>query len=346
MSARTTADARTGAGARRCVAVIGGAREDRAKAVAELLGEIGPEGSALLLTSSASHFRRALGASAETIVEFRDDDQEAHARAFAARLRSDFSRGPGLLLLDRNSSVAEAIGWEYLRRAAESGAWDLVVRELDGTTSALGRLEAPRRGAELVESLWPRNTRYAALAAGEHIDPVVLDAHEIAHTLDVLRGWLTGDAVESGVPAHDAGAEAGVDRRDGGEGTSLPPLTIVVAGEGEDAAAAAATAALLGARTAGAAPLGPPERIPAIDGLPSYRLEVSVPAEPDGTPAVIDGSLVLDFSGIRVSIDVGSVLARCLVHDSHFDPGDGVDTLTLTFVADRAMWPESMLARA
>jgi len=305
----------------RCVAVIGADRGDRAKLVAELLGETGPDSSALLLTASPKFFSGALGIDGSERLEIREDSQESHARAFAARLHDDGSRGPALLLRDRTSSLSESLGWEYFRRAAESGAWDLVIRELDGTTAALGRLEAPRRAAEIVELMWPRNVRFAALAAGENIDPVLLDAHEIGATLDVLDDWLT--------------AKGGA-----------TPLSVSVAGDGEDAAAAAAMAALLGAHTLDMEAQGPPIRVESVDSLPTYRLDVSVPAEPDAAPAVIDGKLVLDFSGIRVPLDVGSVLARCLVHAAEFEPGHGRGTLSVVFVADRAQWPESMLARA
>lgn len=309
-----------------CVAVIGGGREERAKAIEELLGEAGPEASAMLFTSSPNYFIRTLNCFGHGALDVRDDNAEILATSYSERLRSVGATGPRLLLLDRNSSLAEALSWEYLRRAVESSAWDLVIREMDGTTAALHRIEAPQQSADLVESLWPRNTRLAALAAGEHIDPAVLDAHEIASTLDVLTAWLSG--CNGAIPS------------------DLPAIRIVVAGTGEDVRNTTAMAALLGARTADANPVEPVRRVESVDGLPAYELVVSVPAEPDREPLVIDGRLRMFFSGVRADVEIGSVLARCLVHSVEFEPGSDVARLRIVFVANRSMWPESMIARA
>lgn len=228
-----------------CVVVVGGGRDERMKAIEGLLGEAGPEATAMVLTSSPSYFTKVLGGYGTETLDIRDDDAENLARAYGERLHSTEAQGPRLLLLDRNSSLAEALSWEYLRRAVESQAWNLVIREMDGTTAALHRIEAPRRSSDIIESLWPRNTRYAALAAGEHIDPAVLDAHEIAATLDVLISWLSGT------------------RR--GDAGDLPAIRIVVAGTGDDVRTTAAMAALLGAQTAEANPIEPMRRVDSIE---------------------------------------------------------------------------------
>ena len=280
----------------------------------------------MLLTSSPNYFTRALSGYRQEAVDIRDDNAETLASSYGERLRSDGATGPRLLLLDRNSSLAEALSWEYLRRAAESKAWGLVVREMDGTTAALHRIEAPQRSADLIESLWPRNTRFAALAAGEHIDPTILDAHEIASTLDVLTAWLSG--THGTVPA------------------DLPTIRIVVAGTGEDVRTTTAMAALLGARTEEADPVEPMRRVDSVDGLPAYELVVAVPAEPDREPVVIDGKVRMFFSGVRADVEIGSVLARCVVHAADFEQGVDTARLRIVFVANPSMWPESMIARA
>lgn len=314
------------ADATQCVVVIGGGRDERAKAIEELLGDAGPETTAMLFTSSPNYFTRTLSRFREDVLDVRDDNAETLAESYGERLRSVGPTGPRLLLLDRNSSLAEALSWEYLRRAVESQAWGLVIREMDGTTAALHRIEAPQQSADLIESLWPRNTRFAALAAGEHIDPSVLDAHEIASTLDVLTAWLSGS--------------------NGTVSAELPAIRIVVAGTGEDVRTTTAMAALLGARTAEANPVEPMRRVKPVDGLPTYELVVSVPAEPDREPVVIDGRLRMFFSGVRADVEIGSVLARCLVHDVDFEQGGDEARLRILFVANPSMWPESMIARA
>ena len=310
----------------KCVVVVGGGRDERVKAIEELLGDAGPEATAMLYTSSPNYFTRKLGSDRQEALDIRDDNAETLAAAYGDRLRSVGAAGPRLLLLDRNSSLAEALSWEYLRRAVESKAWDLVIREMDGTTAALHRIEAPQQSADLIESFWPRNTRFAALAAGEHIDPAVLDAHEIASTLDVLTAWLSGSS--GSVPA------------------DLPAIRIVVAGTGEDVRTTTAMAALLGARAAEANPVEPMRRVKSVDGLPTYELVVSVPAEPDREPVVIDGLLRMFFSGVRADVEIGSVLARCLVHQVDFEQGGDDARLRILFVANPSMWPESMIARA
>lgn len=309
-----------------CVVVVGGGRDERVKAIEELLGDAGPEATAMLYTSSPNYFTRKLGSDRQEALDIRDDNAETLAAAYGDRLRSVGAAGPRLLLLDRNSSLAEALSWEYLRRAVESKAWDLVIREMDGTTAALHRIEAPQQSADLIESFWPRNTRFAALAAGEHIDPAVLDAHEIASTLDVLTAWLSGSS--GSVPA------------------DLPAIRIVVAGTGEDVRTTTAMAALLGARAAEANPVEPMRRVKSVDGLPTYELVVSVPAEPDREPVVIDGLLRMFFSGVRADVEIGSVLARCLVHQVDFEQGGDDARLRILFVANPSMWPESLIARA
>lgn len=318
--------AREVAGPTQCVVVVGGGRDERVKAIEGLLGESGPDASAMLMTSSPTYFAKVLGGHRPDALDIRDDDAETLARAYGERLHSAEAQGPRLLLLDRNSSFAEALSWEYLRRAVESEAWNLVIREMDGTTAALHRIEAPRRSADIIESLWPRNTRYAALAAGEHIDPAVLDAHEIAATLDVLTSWLSGARRE--------------------EASALPSIRIVVAGTGEDVRATAAMAALLGAKTAEASPIEPMRRVDSVDGLPAYSLALAVPAEPDREPAVVDGALRLYFSGVRADVEIGSVLARCQVHSTEYRPQGDESRLEIVFVADPSMWPASMIAKA
>ncbi|HJE89598.1 MAG TPA: hypothetical protein K8V11_01135 [Dietzia timorensis] len=309
-----------------CVVIIGGGREERAKTIEELIGDAGPEATAMLYTSSPNYFTRKLSSYRQDVLDVRDDNAETLAASYGERLRSADATGPRLLLLDRNSSLAEALSWEYLRRAVESRAWGLVIREMDGTTAALHRIEAPQQSADLIESLWPRNTRFAALAAGEHIDPAVLDAHEIASTLDILTAWLSGSK--------------------GSVTADLPAISIVVAGTGEDVRTTTAMAALLGARAAETNPVEPVRRVEPVDGLPTYELVVSVPAEPDREPVVIDGRLRMFFSGVRADVEIGSVLARCLVHQVEFEQRGDEGRLRIVFVANPSMWPESMIARA
>lgn len=305
-----------------CVLVCGGDRADRARRIAELV-ERHQVPAALVLTSSPAFFRAALPQS----VEIRDDDPAALGVAYRERLACAAGRGPGLLLADPRGSLARSLSWEYLRRAVESAAWPLVVRELDGTFAALAELAIAREAADLVEQYWPRNTRYAALAAGDNLDPALRDAHEIAGTLEIVCGWLSG-ALASHDPADERPSHLEVE---------------IVAGADSDLAAV--VSGLLGADSPGAVPVRPPERIEPVDGLPAYVLDVAVPAEPDAMPDVIDGELRVRFGGVPVSVPLGGVLARCTVRECRYLAREkGGPRLELTFVANPHLWPESLIS--
>lgn len=302
-----------------CVLVCGGSRADRARRIADLLAAREAHG-ALLLTSSPTFFRAAL----PQAIEVRDDDPGSLAASYRERLTADPGRGPGLLLADPRGSLTRSLSWEYLRRAVESGAWPLVVRELDGTFAALAELAIARDAADLIEQYWPRNTRFAALAAGDHLDPALRDAHEIAGTLEIIRTWLSGALSDAAGPAAHLAVE------------------IV---EGDDTDLAGVVSGLLGADSPGAVPVRPPTRIEPVDGLPAYVLEVAVPAEPDAAPDVIEGELRIRFGGVPVSVPLGGVLARCTVRDYRYRARKkGGPRCELTFVADPRLWPESLIS--
>lgn len=317
-----------------CLAVCGGSRAQRAEFITRHLAALhAAEGitTALVISPSPRFFSQQLAAEAThntVAVEVRDDNPAALASSYASRMEAPASSGPAMLLRDAHGSVAQSLSWEYMRRAAESGAWHVVIREMDGNYAALAALSAPRRAAEVIEQLWPRNTRLAGLAAGESLDPVVRDAHEIAGTLDVLAGWLT--AVH---PTAD-----------------IPPIEVHGVGADAENRHIAEVATLLGAAAFDSALIEGPQRVAAINGLPSYRQRVSVPTEPDTSPVVLDGDLHLRFSGIDVQIPLAGVLARCIVHAVEFTPENpekqdpSTPHITLTFVADPALWPESLLA--
>ena len=92
-----------------CVVIIGGGREERAKTIEELIGDAGPEATAMLYTSSPNYFTRKLSSYRQDVLDVRDDNAETLAASYGERLRSADATGPRLLLLDRNSSLAENI---------------------------------------------------------------------------------------------------------------------------------------------------------------------------------------------------------------------------------------------
>lgn len=336
-----------------CVVVCGGSRSQRADFIADHMEQLRATAgmhSALLLTASPQYFARTLadrnsaghngGAGQPVAVEVRDDNPVALAASYAGRMHAPAHTGPAMLLRDGYSAVAQSLSWEYMRRAAESGAWQAVIRELDGHYTALAALAAPHRAAAVVEELWPRNTRLAALAAGDGLDPVVRDAHELAGTLDVLAAWLSARTPSILRPSKNA--TAGVP----GGSAEVPRVAVHAVGEDAETRHIEDVAELLGTGAWESSLVEAPRRGAPLGGLPVYTQRISVPTEPDATPKVCDGELHLRFSGVSVRVRLAGVLARCTVHAVEFIAGSPPELphLLLTFVADPELWPESLLA--
>lgn len=162
----------------RVVVVLGGDLPTRSSRIAELI--LGHGGTALLLTGYPGAVDRRLDTGDDGPVEVRADDP-------AARLGSYVSGAPdpdddvlAALAAGGDGPLSAVLGWEYARRAAAAGAWDLVVVELDGDLAGVRRIAAPGALATFVEQRWPEHVRFASMAAGDRADARTREAHRQA----------------------------------------------------------------------------------------------------------------------------------------------------------------------
>lgn len=174
----------------RVVVVLSGDPAERAGVTGELLAESGR--AALVLTGHPDAVDPRLDTSDEGPVEVRADDPTARLEAYRSGAADPDDEVLAALSAGGDTPLAAVLGWEYARRAAASGYWDVVVVELDGDLAAVRRIAAAGELAAFVESRWPANVRFASMAAGARADARVREAHRLALLAGDVAGFLAG----------------------------------------------------------------------------------------------------------------------------------------------------------
>lgn len=174
----------------RVVVVLGGAPEDRARVTADLL--VAPARTALVLTGHPEAVDPRLDVSGDGPVEVRVDDPTARLEAYRSGAADPDDDVLAALAAGGDTPLAAVLGWEYARRAAASGFWEIVVVELDGELTAVRRIAAAGELAAFVESRWPANVRFASMAAGGGADVRVREAHRLALLAGDVADFLAG----------------------------------------------------------------------------------------------------------------------------------------------------------
>ena len=174
----------------RVVVVMGADPAQRAVRTADLL--TGTGGTALLLTGHPDAVDPRLDTGESGRVEVRADDPTARLEAFRSGAVDPDDDVLAALSAGADTPLSAVLGWEYARRAAAAGYWDVVVVELDGDLAAVRRLAAAGQLAAFVESRWPAHGRYASMAAGDLADVRVREAHRLALLADDVADFLAG----------------------------------------------------------------------------------------------------------------------------------------------------------
>ena len=174
----------------RVVVVMGADPAQRAVRTADLL--TGTGGTALLLTGHPDAVDPRLDTGESGRVEVRADDPTARLEAFRSGAVDPDDDVLAALSAGADTPLSAVLGWEYARRAAAAGYWDVVVVELDGDLAAVRRLAAAGQLAAFVESRWPAHVRYASMAAGDLADVRVREAHRLALLADDVADFLAG----------------------------------------------------------------------------------------------------------------------------------------------------------
>ena len=167
----------------RVVVVMGADPAQRAVRTADLL--TGTGGTALLLTGHPDAVDPRLDTGESGRVEVR-------LEAFRSGAVDPDDDVLAALSAGADTPLSAVLGWEYARRAAAAGYWDVVVVELDGDLAAVRRLAAAGQLAAFVESRWPAHVRYASMAAGDLADVRVREAHRLALLADDVADFLAG----------------------------------------------------------------------------------------------------------------------------------------------------------
>lgn len=174
----------------RVVVVMGADPAQRAVRTADLL--TGTGGTALLLTGHPDAVDPRLDTGESGRVEVRADDPTARLEAYRSGAVDPDDDVLAALSAGADTPLSAVLGWEYARRAAAAGYWDVVVVELDGDLAAVRRLAAAGQLAAFVESRWPAHVRYASMAAGDLADVRVREAHRLALLADDVADFLAG----------------------------------------------------------------------------------------------------------------------------------------------------------
>lgn len=182
----------------RVVVVLGGDVTGRSEAVAELLLDAG--GTALVVTGHPGAVDARLDTTDEGPVEVRADDPRARVEAYRSGAVDPHDEVLAALACGGDGPLAAVLGWEYARRAAASGFWDVVVVELDGDLAAVRRIAAAGELASFVESRWPAHVRFSSMAAGDRVDARVREAHRLSLLATGVAEFLSGplDVVVAG----------------------------------------------------------------------------------------------------------------------------------------------------
>lgn len=174
----------------RVAVVLGGDPADRAAVTSALLADAGL--TALVLTGHPEAVDPRLDTSDAGPVEVRPDDPAARVEAYRSGAADPDDDVLAALSAGGDSPLAAVLGWEYARRAAASGYWDLVVVEVDGDLAAVRRIAAAGELAAFVETRWPANVRFASMAAGTRADSRVREAHRLALLAGDVADFLAG----------------------------------------------------------------------------------------------------------------------------------------------------------
>lgn len=182
----------------RVVVVLGGDPAQRAVLTADVIA--GAAGSALILTGHPDAVDPRLDTTESGAVEVRADDPTARLEAYRSGAVDPDDDVLAALSAGGDTPLSAVLGWEYARRAAAAGYWDVVVVELDGDLAAVRRLAAAGELAAFVEGRWPAHVRFASMAAGELADVRVREAHRLALLAEDVAGFLAGplDVVVAG----------------------------------------------------------------------------------------------------------------------------------------------------
>lgn len=171
------------------VVVLGGDPAQRAATTADLLAD---GRTALVLTGHPDAVDPRLDTGDDGSVEIRPDDPTSRQEAYRSGAVDPDDDVLAALSAGGDTPLAAVLGWEYARRAAAAGYWDVVVVELDGDLSAVRRIAAAGELAAFVESRWPAHVRFASMAAGERADTRVREAHRLASLAGDVADFLAG----------------------------------------------------------------------------------------------------------------------------------------------------------
>lgn len=174
----------------RVVVVMGGDPTDRAEQTAEIISRDG--GTALILTGHPGAVDSRLSTPTGCGVEVRADDPVARLEAFRSGAADPDDDVLAALSVGADTPLSAVLGWEYARRAAASRYWDMVIVELDGDLAAVRRIASAGELTAFVESRWPAHVRFASMAAGDHADVRVREAHRVALVAADVAAFLSG----------------------------------------------------------------------------------------------------------------------------------------------------------
>lgn len=174
----------------RVVVVLGGDPTERAAVTAAVLSQV--SGSALVLTGYPHAVDPGLDTSENGLVEVRADDPAARLESYLSGAVDPDDDVLAALAVGGDTPLAAVLGWEYARRAAVAGYWDIVVVELDGDLTAVRRIAAAGELAAFVESRWPAHVRFASMAAGDLADVRIREAHRLALLAGGVADFLSG----------------------------------------------------------------------------------------------------------------------------------------------------------
>lgn len=174
----------------RVVVVMGGDPTDRAEQTADIISEDG--GTALILTGHPGAVDSRLSTPTGCGVEVRADDPVARLEAFRSGAADPDDDVLAALSVGADTPLSAVLGWEYARRAAASRYWDMVIVELDGDLAAVRRIASAGELTAFVESRWPAHVRFASMAAGDHADVRVREAHRVALVAADVAAFLSG----------------------------------------------------------------------------------------------------------------------------------------------------------
>lgn len=174
----------------RVVVVMGGDPTDRAEQTADIISRDG--GTALILTGHPGAVDSRLSTRGGYDVEVRADDPVARLEAFRSGAADPDDDVLAALSVGADTPLSAVLGWEYARRAAASRYWDIVIVELDGDLAAVRRIASAGELTAFVESRWPAHVRFASMAAGDHADVRVREAHRVAIVAADVAAFLSG----------------------------------------------------------------------------------------------------------------------------------------------------------